>query len=67
MKAIQCAIISAALQQKERLEKKFLKLFDGDDCDDIVVIIATWKKGNWEIEVRLPSGCIRRRNKKEKN
>ncbi len=68
MKAIQCTIISAALQQKERLEKRFLKRFDGKDCDDedIVIIVATSRRGEWEIEIRLPSGCIRRRNKKKK-
>ena len=66
MKEIQCTIISAALQQKERLEKKFLKLLDGDGYDDIVIIVATSRKGEWEVEIRLPSGCIRRRNNKKK-
>lgn len=67
MKEIQCTIISAALRQKERQEKRFLKSFDGNDCDDIVIIVAKWKKGDWEIEIRLPSGCIRRRNNKKKS
>jgi len=66
MRAIQCTIISAALQQKERLEKRFLKRFDGEDCDDIVIIVATSRRREWEIEIRLPSGCIRRRNNKKK-
>ena len=60
-----CERASAALRQKERQEKRFLKLFDGVGFDDIVIIVATSRKGEWEIEIRLPSGCIRRRNNKK--
>ncbi len=66
MKASTCAKNSAALQQKEQREKRFLKSFDGDDFDDITIIVAMSKKGNWEIEIRLPSDCIRRRPKQKK-
>ena len=60
-----CSRVSAAVRQQERQEKRFLKIFDGEDCDDIVIIVATSRRGEWEIEIRLPSGCIRRRNKKK--
>lgn len=65
MKADAFARSSAAVRNKAGQEKRFLKLFDGVGFDDIVIIIATSRRGEWEIQVRLPSGCIRRRNKKE--
>ena len=60
-----CSHTSATMRQKERQEKRFLRRFDGDGYDDIVIAIAVCRKKGWEIEIRLPSGCIRRRNKKE--
>jgi hypothetical protein len=58
--------VSAAMRQREQQEKRFLKCFDGDGYDDIIIIVATSRKGEWEIEIRLQSGCIRRRNNKKK-
>ena len=66
MKASRCATNSAAVRKQERIERRFLKRFDGDGYDDIVIIVATSRKGEWEIEIRLASGCIRRRNNKKK-
>jgi cytidylate kinase len=60
-----CSRASAALRQRERQEKRFLRFFDGVDFDDIVIIVATSKRGNWEIEIRVSSNCIRRRNNKK--
>lgn len=66
MKADKCAANSSAVRNKEGQEEKFLRRFDGDGINDIVIAIAVWGRGKWEIEVRLPSGHIRRRNNKSK-
>jgi hypothetical protein len=66
MKNRECARSSAAFREKERQEKKILKSFEWQDDDVVIIVAAAPAKGNWEVEIRLPSGCKRRRPKKSK-